>query len=87
MPLIKRDPLTSDIDPVYLTFLHWVIYVNDGHQVEDDGGASAHFSQEIPVSDVALVNTQLRVASAVWHAADKKPPKTVTYLNAHDEAW
>lgn len=69
MPLIKRDFLTFDIDPVYLAFLHWVIYVNDGHQVEDDGGASADFSQEIPVSDVALINTQLRVASAVWHAA------------------
>lgn len=70
VPLIKRDSLTSDIDPVYLTFLHWVIYVNDGHEVEDDGGASADFSQEIPVSDVALVNTQLCVASAVWYGAD-----------------
>lgn len=64
--------LTFDIDPIYLALLHRVKDVNDGHQVEDDGGAAAHLPQEVPISDVAFIGAQLCAASAVWRKADKK---------------
>lgn len=57
--------LTFDVDPIYLALLHRVMDVNDGHQVEDDGGATTHLPQEVPVSDVAFVGTQFCAASAV----------------------